>query len=156
LLSDTEIDLQAVFDNNLFTTEFLHHDLQKSLNATEMARRKFRDIAIISGLVFTGMPGRPIKTKHLQSGSQLIFEVFRDYEPDNLLLQQAYRETFEHQLEEGRLIEALERINEQIIVWKLCQNPRRSVSNNHRPLGEKLSSETLSERIKKMTNSYMK
>ena len=122
-----------------------------------MARRKFRDIAIISGLVFTGMPGRPIKTKHLQSGSQLIFEVFRDYEPDNLLLQQAYRETFEHQLEEGRLIEALERINEQIIVWKPCQKPTPfSFPIITDRLREKLSSETLSERIKKMTKSYMK
>lgn len=157
LLSDTEIDMQAVFDNNLFTTEYLHHDLQKSLNATEMARRKFRDIAIISGLVFTGMPGRPIKTKHLQSSSQLIFEVFRDYEPDNLLLQQAYRETFEHQLEEGRLIEALERINEQQIVWKLCQKPTPfSFPIITDRLREKLSSETLAERIKKMTASYLK
>lgn len=157
LLSDTEIDMQAVFDNYLFTTEYLHHDLQKSLNATEMARRKFRDIAIISGLVFTGMPGRPIKTKHLQSSSQLIFEVFRDYEPDNLLLQQAYRETFEHQLEEGRLIEALERINEQQMVWKPCQKPTPfSFPIITDRLREKLSSETLAERIKKMTASYLK
>ena len=157
LLSDTEIDMQAVFDNNLFTTEYLHHDLQKSLNATEMARRKFRDIAVISGLVFTGMPGRPVKTKHLQSGSQLIFEVFRDYEPDNLLLQQAYRETFEHQLEEGRLILALERINEQQIVWKPCEKPTPfSFPIITDRLREKLTSETLAERIKKMTASYMK
>ncbi len=157
LLSDTEIDMQAVFDNYLFTTEYLHHDLQKSLNATEMARRKFRDITIISGLVFTGMPGRPIKTKHLQSSSQLIFEVFCDYEPDNLLLQQAYRETFEHQLEEGRLIEALERINEQQMVWKPCQKPTPfSFPIITDRLREKLSSETLAERIKKMTASYLK
>lgn len=157
LLSDTEIDMEQVFDNNLFTTEYLHHDLQKSLNSTEMARRKFRDIAVISGLVFTGMPGKPIKTKHLQSGSQLIFEVFRDYEPDNLLLQQSYRETFEHQLEEGRLIEALERINEQQIVWKRCEKPTPfSFPIITDRLREKLSSETLAERIQKMTASYMK
>lgn len=157
LLSDTEIDMQSVFDNNLFTIAHLHHDLQKSLNATEMARRKFRDIAVIAGLVFTGMPGKPIKTKHLQSGSQLIFEVFRDYEPDNLLLQQAYRETFEHQLEEGRLIQALERIGEQQMVWKPCTKPTPfSFPIITDRLREKLSSETLAERIRKMTKSYMK
>ena len=88
-----------------------------------MARRKFRDIAVIAGLVFTGMPGKMVKTKHLQSGSQLLFEVFRDFEPDNLLLHQAYRETFEHQLEEGRLILALERIASQNIIWKQCLKP---------------------------------
>jgi ATP-dependent Lhr-like helicase len=157
LLSDQKIDMEAVFDNDLFSTEYVHHDLQKSLNSTEMARRKFRDIAVIAGLVFTGMPGKPVKTKHLQSGSQLLFEVFRDYEPDNLLLQQAYIETFEHQLEEGRLIQALERVNRQTIVWKQCKKPTPfSFPIITDRLREKLSSETLAERIKKMTASYMK
>ncbi len=157
LLSDQEIDMQAVFDNNLFSTEYVHHDLQQSLNATEMARRKFRDIAVIAGLVFTGMPGKPIKTKHLQSGSQLLFEVFRDYEPDNLLLQQAYIETFEHQLEEGRLLQSLERINKQELVWKKCEKPTPfSFPIITDRMREKLTSETLADRIAKMTASYMK
>jgi len=157
LLSDQEIDMQSVFDNNLFSTEYVHYDLQKSLNSTEMARRKFRDIAVIAGLVFTGMPGKPVKTKHLQSGSQLLFEVFRDYEPDNLLLQQAFTETFEHQLEEGRLIQAMERINSQNIIWKQCKKPTPfSFPIITDRLREKISSETLQERIKKMTASYMK
>ncbi|WP_294823417.1 ligase-associated DNA damage response DEXH box helicase [uncultured Flavobacterium sp.] len=157
LLSDQEIDMQQVLDNNLFTPQHLHHDLQASLNATEMARRKFRDIAVIAGLVFTGYPGKVVKTKHLQSSSQLIFEVFRDYEPDNLLFQQAYRETFEHQLEEGRLILALERIQQQAIIWKQCQKPTPfSFPIITDRLRERLSSETLAERIKKMTASYMK
>jgi len=157
LLSDQEIDMEAVFDNNLFSTEYVHYDLQKSLNSTEMARRKFRDIAVIAGLVFTGMPGKPVKTKHLQSGSQLLFEVFRDYEPDNLLLQQAFTETFEHQLEEGRLIQAMERINGQNIMWRACKKPTPfSFPIITDRLREKISSETLQERIKKMTASYMK
>jgi ATP-dependent Lhr-like helicase len=157
LLSDQQIDMQQVLDNNLFAPEHVHHDLQTSLNATEMARRKFRDIAIIAGLVFTGYPGKIVKAKHLQSSSQLLFEVFRDYEPDNLLLQQAFRETFEHQLEEGRLIQALERIETQEIVWKQCEKPTPfSFPIITDRLREKLSSETLAERIKKMTASYMK
>jgi ATP-dependent Lhr-like helicase len=157
LLSDQEINMQEVLDNNLFSTAYVHEDLQKSLNATEMARRKFRDIAVIAGLVFTGFPGKMVKTKHLQSGSQLLFEVFRDYEPDNLLFQQSYRETFEHQLEEGRLIMALERIQNQEMVWKSCAKPTPfSFPLITDRLREKLSSETLAERIKKMTASYMK
>jgi ATP-dependent Lhr-like helicase len=157
LLSDQEIDMQAVFDNDLFSTSYVHDDLQKSLNATEMARRKFRDIAVIAGLVFTGMPGKIVKTKHLQSSSQLLFEVFRDYEPDNLLLKQAYIETFEHQLEEGRLLQALERINQQELVVKSCEKPTPfSFPIITDRLREKLSSETLAERIAKMTASYLK
>lgn len=157
LLSDQPIDMQQVLDNDLFTPEHLHLDLQTSLNATEMARRKFRDIAVIAGLVFTGYPGKVVKTKHLQSSSQLIFEVFRDYESDNLLFQQAYRETFEHQLEEGRLILALERIQGQKIVWKECKKPTPlSFPIITDRLRERLSSESLADRIKKMTASYMK
>lgn len=157
LLSDKEIDMQQVLDNDLFTPAYLHADLQRSLNATEMARRKFRDIAVIAGLVFTGYPGKVVKTKHLQSSSQLIFEVFRDHEPDNLLFQQAYRETFEHQLEEGRLLLALERIERQEIIWKQCEKPTPfSFPIITDRLRERLSSETLAERIKRMTASYMK
>lgn len=157
LLSDQEIDLQSVLDNNLFSTAHVHSDLQRSLNATEMARRKFRDIAVIAGLVFTGYPGKVIKTKQLQASSGLLFEVFRDYEPDNLLFQQAFRETFEHQLQEGRLIEALERIGGQEIVWRPCSRPTPfSFPIITDRLREKLSSETLEERIRKMTAQYMK
>ncbi len=152
LLSDQEIDMQQVLDNDLFSTQFLHDDLRKSLNATEMARRKFRDVAVISGLVFTGYPDKLIKSKHLQSSSQLFFNVFRDYEPDNLLFQQAFTETFEHQLEEGRLQQALERIEQQDIVWRHCKQPTPfSFPIITDRLREKLSSEKLADRIKKMT-----
>lgn len=158
LLSDQSVDIQEVLDNDLFTTAHLLDDLQKSLNATEMARRKFRDIAIISGMVFTGYPNKGIKMKHLQSNSQLLFEVFRDYEPDNLLFQQAFTETFEHQLEEFRLRRSLERIAEQKIIWKACKKatPFSFPLITDRLSREKLSSETLEDRIKKMAAQLMK
>ncbi len=157
LLSDKEIDIQAIIDNDLFTSSFMLEDLQKSLNSTEMARRKFRDIAVISGMVFTGYPDKGVKMKHLQSSSQLLFEVFRDFEPDNLLFLQAFRETFEHQLEEGRLRLALERIARQEIVWKACKNPTPfSFPIITDRLREKLSSEKLADRIKRMTALLMK
>ncbi len=153
LLSDQELDVQMVLDNDLFSPAFLLDDLQKSLNATEMARRKFRDIAVISGLVFTGYPNKGVKMKHLQSSSQLLFEVFRDYEPDNLLFRQAFTETFEHQLEEGRLRLALERIGRQEIVWRACEKPTPfSFPIITDRLREKLSSEKLADRIKRMTH----
>ena len=158
LLSDQPIDIQQVLDNTLFSTEYMLDDLQKSLNSTEMARRKFRDVAIISGMVFTGYPKKGIKMKHLQSSSQLLFDVFRDYEPDNLLFQQAFTETFEHQLEEGRLRLSLERIASQEIVWKPCEKatPFSFPLITDRMSREKLSSEKLRDRIKKMAALLMK
>ncbi len=152
LLSDKEIDMQQVIDNDLFTTDYMLDDLQKSLNSTEMARRKFRDIAVISGMVFTGYPDKGVKMKHLQSSSQLLFDVFRDYEEDNLLFQQAFTETFEHQLEEGRLRISLERIAAQEIVWKACKTPTPFSFPliTDRMSRERLSSEKLADRIKRM------
>ncbi|MFT6371162.1 MAG: ATP-dependent Lhr-like helicase [Maribacter sp.] len=157
LLSDKQIDIQEVLDNNLLTSEFMLSDLQKSLNSNEMARRKFRDIAVISGMVFTGYPNKGIKMKHLQSSSQLLFDVFKDFEVDNLLYQQAYTETFEHQLEEGRLRIALERITGQDIIWRKCSTPTPfSFPIITDRLREKLSSEKLTDRIKRMTAILMK
>ncbi len=158
LLSDQPIDIQQVLDNDLFTVDYMLDDLQKSLNATEMARRKFRDVAIISGMVFTGYPKKGIKMKHLQSSSQLLFDVFRDYEPENLLFQQAFTETFEHQLEEGRLRLSLERIATQEIVWSACEKatPFSFPLITDRMSREKLSSEKLADRIKKMAALLMK
>ena len=158
LLSDKEVDIESVIENNLFTTDYLLEDLQKSLNATEMARRKFRDIAVISGLVFSGYPKKGVKMKHLQSSSQLLFDVFRDYEPDHLLFQQAFRETFEHQLEEGRLRIAMERINSQEIIWKQCQQPTPFSFPiiTDRLSRERLSSEPMEDRIRRMAAKLMK
>jgi len=157
LLSDQPVNMQEVLDNNLFTADYLLDDLYKSLNATEMARRKFRDIAVISGLVFTGYPNKLIKNKHLQSSSQLIFDVFKDYDADNPLYQQAFTETFEHSLEQGRLQKALERIAIQDIVWKPCQKPTPfSFPIITDRLREKLSSEKLNDRIQKMIKKLQK
>jgi ATP-dependent Lhr-like helicase len=152
LLSEDPVDMQQVLDNDLFTTDYLMEDLQKSINATEMARRKFRDIAVISGMVFTGYPKKGIKMKHLQSSSQLLFNVFRDYERENLLFQQSFRETFEHQLEEGRLRMAMERISNMIPKWQACSQPTPLSFPiiTDRLSRERLSSEKLEDRIRKM------
>ena len=157
LLSDQPVDMQLVLDNDLLTVDYLMEDLSKSLNATEMARRKFRDIAVIAGLVFTGYPNKLIKNKHLQSSSQLIFDVFKDYDPDNPLYQQAFTETFEHSLEQGRLQKALERIATQDIIWKACKKPTPfSFPIITDRLREKLSSEKLNDRIQKMIKMLQK
>ena len=157
LLSDQEIPVQELIDNNLLSPAYVSSDLQKSLNATEMSRRQFRDIAVISGMVFTGYPEKGVKLKHLQSSSQLLFDVFKEYESDNLLFRQAFIETFEHHLEEGRLLQAMERIDEQEIIWRACEEPTPfSFPIITDRLREKLSSEKLADRIRKMTAVLMK
>lgn len=153
LLSDVEIPIEDAIDTNIFSTDHLLDDIQASINATEMARRRFRDIASIAGLVFQGFPGNYKGDKHLQSSSQLFFEVFRDYDADNLLLRQAYEEVNEFQLEEARMRKALQRINKQSLVLKYPERPTPFAFPImvDRLSREKLTSEKLQDRIRKMS-----
>jgi len=151
LLSDQPIPLQEAIDNQIFTSEHLYDDIQSSVNSTEMARRKFRDIASISGLVFKGYPGKFKKDKHLQSSSQLFFEVFKDYENDNLLFRQAFEEVMEFQLEESRMREAMDRIRSQKIILQHLEKPSPfSFPIMVDRLREKLSTEKLEDRVRRM------
>jgi ATP-dependent Lhr-like helicase len=110
LLSDKPIPVDDTNVYELFSTDNLLADMQKSTNQVEMAIRKFRDIAVIGGLVFQGMPGAQKKARHLQASSSLLFKVFSEFDPDNILLRQAFQEVFEQQMEEVRLRQALSRI----------------------------------------------
>jgi ATP-dependent Lhr-like helicase len=151
LLSDQDIPIEEAIDNDLFTARHLSDDVARSVNTTEMAARRFRDIAAIAGLVFTGFPGKQIKTKHLQASSKLFFRVFEDYEKDNLLLKEAYDELYDFQLEIVRLRNAFTRIEKQKIV---IMYPER-FSPFSFPIfterwREKFSNEDIEERVKKM------
>jgi ATP-dependent Lhr-like helicase len=157
LLADEDIPIEeALEDAEFFSINNLIDDIQNSLNANEMARRKFRDIAHIGGLVFTGYPGQQVKNKHLQASTSLLFEVFNEYEPDNLLVRQAYNEALAFQLEEFRLRAALQRIQTQNIILKTIERPTPFafpilVDSLGR---ERLSTETMEERIAKMARRY--
>ncbi len=107
LLSDQPIPVDDSNAYELFSPADLLNDIQRSVNATEMARRKFRDVAVIGGLIFQGMPGEKKKARHLQASASLLFNVFSEYEPGNLLLRQSYQEVMDQQMEEARLRDML-------------------------------------------------
>ena len=151
LLSDQPIPLDDSNVYELFSPENLFEDIQRSVNSTEMAKRKFRDIATIGGLIFQGMPGERKKARHLQASASLLFNVFNEYEPHNLLLRQAYNEVFTQQMEETRLRDMLNRIQRSKIILTFPERytpfcfPIKVDS-----MREDLSSEKLEDRIKKM------
>ena len=151
LLTDQEIDLDII-TKELFSTKQLVEDIQGSLNSVEMARRRFRDIAKISGLIFQGYPGKAKKQRHLQSSSSLLFDVFKTYEPDNLLFQQTYEEVLTFQLEETRLRMALSRVQEQelVITQPEGYTPFSFPIIVDRLNRERLSSESMADRVKRM------
>jgi ATP-dependent Lhr-like helicase len=151
LLSDQPIPVDDSNVYDLFTTDNLFDDIQRSVNATEMARRKFRDIAVIGGLIFQGYPGEYKKARHLQSSASLLFNVFTEYDQNNLLVRQAFHEVMEQLMEELRLRNMLERIQRSRIILTYPKQltpfcfPLKADS-----MRENMSSEKLEDRIKKM------
>lgn len=151
LLSDQPIPVNEENIKSLFNPDNWYVDLQRSVNAAELGKRKFRDIAVIAGLIFQGYPGAEKKQRHLQNSTSLIYEVLMEHEPRHLLLQQAYNEVLTYEVEATRLFNALERIyNSNIIISRPSGLTPFCFPIKVDSLREELSSEKLADRIKRM------
>ncbi|MCP1474791.1 ATP-dependent Lhr-like helicase [Pseudomonas sp. EB276 TE3739] len=157
LLSATPVDWATHLDAQLFNADDLLLDVLASLNAGELALRRFREIARIAGLVFAGYPGAPKSTRQVQASSGLFFQVFKQYDADNLLLAQAGEEVLREELDIRRLEQTLERINQMKLNVHQVKRPT--------PLGfpllvermrESMSSEKLADRIRRMVGDLEK
>ena len=159
LLSATPVDWPQVLGPALQATDEprLLRDILDSLNASELAQRRFREIARVSGLIFQSHPGEHRSSRQLQASSSLFWEVFRQYDPDNRLLRQAEEELLSQELDTARLLATLNRL----------QSMQRAVHAIDRPtpfafplmverLREKLSNESMAERIARMVEQLEK
>ena len=151
LLCASEVDWPALLRPELFTAENLLPDVMASLNAGELALRRFREIARISGLVFGGYPGAQKSTRQVQASSGLFYEVFKNYDPDNLLLTQAEEEVLRQELDITRLELTLSDIRSRRLDLQLIERATPFAF----PLlverfRESLSSEKLADRVARM------
>ncbi|MEZ4542616.1 MAG: helicase-related protein [Cyanobacteriota/Melainabacteria group bacterium] len=157
LLSARRVELDLYKLRALFSLDDLDEDILRSINATEMARRHFREIARVAGLVFQGYPGAGKSTRQIQASSELFFDVFKEYDPQNLLLLQAKRELLAGQLESSRLMKALERIRSSSFVLIQLEKPSPlSFPILVDRLREKLSSERFETRVARMQMAMAK
>lgn len=154
LLSDQPIPITEAFDSDLFSSEHLMDDLEATVNGAELARRQFRDIAVIAGLVFRGFPGQPVPDRHLQGSSSLLFDVLADHDPVNLLYRQAFDEMTHHLIELDRLQAVLGRLNagKWVITHPDAPTPFSFPILVDR-LRSSLTSEALESRIRKMSRA---
>ncbi|HEX6695082.1 MAG TPA: ligase-associated DNA damage response DEXH box helicase [Longimicrobiales bacterium] len=151
LLSPEQAPLEAALDAGLLSPHNLLSDVTASLNATEMARRQFREIARIAGLVFPGLPRSGKSARQLQASSGLFFDVFRQYDPSNMLVSQAHREVLERQLESSRLGRTLERLSgARVVLTRPKRTPPLAFPLLVDRTREKVSSETVLDRIRRM------
>ncbi|TBU89026.1 ligase-associated DNA damage response DEXH box helicase [Phytopseudomonas dryadis] len=151
LLCATEVDWARWLDADLLRSDDLLHDVLASLNAGELAQRRFREIARIAGLVFAGYPGAGKSLRQIQASSGLFFEVFKQYDPDNLLLAQAHAEVLSQELD----VRSLQRTLGRLRGLRLQLHALRRATPLAFPLlverfRESLSSEKLAERIARM------
>jgi ATP-dependent Lhr-like helicase len=159
LLSATEVDWPAWLPRVLEPRDegTLLHEVLQSLNASELAQRRFREIARVSGLVFQGYPGERRSNKQLQASSSLFWEVFRKYDPQNRLLLQAEQELLAQELEITRLRASLARIGTQRLVLKELARPTPFAFPLMVELfREKLTNENVADRIARMVEQLEK
>ncbi|MDR6450604.1 ATP-dependent Lhr-like helicase [Variovorax paradoxus] len=163
LLSATPVDWPALLPQVLRLPQgedahaTLLHEVLASLNAGELAQRRFREIARVSGLVFQGYPGEKRSSRQLQASSSLFWEVFRKYDPANKLLLQAEQELLAQELEIGRLGASLARMAAQQLVLKPLERPTPfSFPLMVELFREKLSNENVADRIARMVEQLEK
>jgi len=143
-----DYDLESVTSKAVFATDGLLDDVLASLNSSELAQRRFREIARVAGLIFTGYPGQPKSTRQLQASSGLFYEVFRKYDSRNLLLTQAEQEVLSQELEISRLRDTLERIGRRELDLVALRHPSpMSLPLMVERFRETLTTEQLSQRL---------
>lgn len=153
LVSPTEAALQTALTTGLMAPERVDDDILQSLNATEMCRRQFREVARIAGLIFQGYPGQRKLSRHLQASSNLFFDVFNEYDPENLLLRQARQEVLDRQLEHQRMLTAMQHLNNcRVIVQDLQRPTPLAFPLLADRLQDRLSSESFAQRIQRMVS----
>ena len=152
LLSPTAAPLIEALENGLFSSTHLLADVVQSLNAAELARRQFREIARVAGLVFSGYPGQSKSLKQVQASSGLLYDVFVRYDPGNLLVAQANREVLERQLEVSRLGRVLHRLaNSAVRIVHVDRPTPLAFPLLVDSTRAKVSSEKLADRVRRMT-----
>ena len=123
----------------------------ESLNSSELARRRFREIARVSGLISQGYPGQPKSARQLQASSKLFYEVFRKYDENNMLLSQAESEVLSQELDIRRLKEVLRRMRRQRVVFvELAVPSPFALPLMVERFREKLTTEKLKDRLDRM------
>lgn len=135
----------------------LEEEALASLNATEMARRRFREIARIAGLIFQSHPGEQRSSRQLQASSSLYYDVFAQYDPDNLLLAQARAELLANELDMERLARTLRGMQAQTLSIHALERPTPfALPLMVERFRERLSTETLADRLARMVQALEK
>lgn len=157
ILGPEGYDFKKYFDDDFFNTDHLQTEFKESLHLGQMTQRKFREIAQVAGLIFVGYPGSQKTGKQKQVSSSLLYDVFRKYEPGNLLIEQSFQEVFQTSLQLDRMTRCLNRLSTLNQKWQVLASPSPLAF----PLliervASHLSNETLEKKIERLKKSWEK
>jgi ATP-dependent helicase Lhr and Lhr-like helicase len=156
LLSPDPLGFEELLTPGLFSDERLVEDAVQSVNISALARAQFREIARVAGLVFQMYPGARKSGRQLHASSSLLFDVFSEFDPGNLLLEQARREVLERHFEESRLARTLRRLRDsRLLITHPCQATPLAFPLMLERFGASLSSQSLLERIERMRREWL-
>ncbi len=152
LSTNSKVDLSSKEWRNLLSPLKVVEQLLACMNLSEMAKRQFREVARVAGLIFQGYPGAQKSIRQVQASGGLFFDVFSKYDPENLLLTQSRREVLDRQLDVSRILQNLEEIQEQEFIMRKTKHlspfafPLWAES-----LRTQVSSESWSDRVKRLS-----
>lgn len=155
VFSSKKLTIDSQIIRELFTLDNLKADIDASHNITELAKSRFRDIARIGGLVFSGYPHKRKTFRQIQISSSILFDVFLKYDPDHLLLKQSFQEVYNDYFHEESLNALLSKLSKMDFVIKEVERMT--------PLGlplfasamwGKIAPEDLAQRIKEMSTKW--
>ncbi len=155
LLCPEPIEIDAALLRDGLSAQDLAQDAAASVNLGEMARRQFREVARVAGLVVQTYPGSPKTGRQLQVSSGLLYDVMRDFDPDNLLMVQSRREVLERQFEQSRLARALARVSEgPLRIVRTARASPLALPLVVERIGAQLSTESVLDRIERMRRAW--
>ena len=141
----------------VFGVEGLTRDVTESVNMSQLARLAFREVARVAGLVMQNYPGARKTGRQVQASSSLIYDVFNEFDPENLLLHQARREVLDRHFERGRLGRTFARMGAATVVLReTARFTPLAFPLVVERVAAKISSESIAERVAKMRAEWGK
>jgi ATP-dependent Lhr-like helicase len=158
ILGPVNYDFAGLFDPDFFSDDNVAEEMGASLHLSELSQRQFREIASISGLVFTGYPGNNKTGRQMQISSSLLYEVFKKHEPNNLLIRQSRDEVLQGSLESERIRRVLRRLAHMNVLWRKVDHPSPLSFPLFVEMGNanRLSNESLEMKVARLRKSWEK
>ncbi|MCS7121707.1 MAG: ATP-dependent helicase [Archaeoglobaceae archaeon] len=107
----------------LFSSKNFREDLERSLEKTEILRRRFRHVAVRSLMILKNYLGREKSVWNQQVAADTILNFLKKYYPNLPALKETYREIFEDSMDLENVLEYLSKIEKGEVEVKIVRVP---------------------------------